>query len=139
MAMFNERMERAVLACCLLDGTPAVEECFNKKVSTQSFYIPTHCDIFRACLSLYKAKKEINSLTVGEHLRESGNLGRIGGYECLNSISDELETTAGIFQYIQSLKKYELFRSFQRIFTKANEAVEQQDAEPFEIAQQVSR
>lgn len=139
MAMFNERMERAVLACCLIDGTPAVEECFNKKVSAQSFYIPTHCDIFRACLSLYKTKKEINSLTVGEHLRESGNLGRIGGYECLNSISDELETTAGIFQYIQSLKKYELFRSFQRIFTKANEAVEQQDAEPFEIAMGVTK
>jgi replicative DNA helicase len=139
MAMFNERMERAVLACCLIDGRRAVEECFDKKVSAQSFYIPTHCDIFRACLSLYEAKKEINSLTVGEHLREHGNLGRIGGYECLNDITDEIEVTTGLFEYIQSLKKYELFRSFQRIFTKANEAIEQQDTEPFEIAMGVTK
>lgn len=139
MAMFNERIERAVLACCLIDGRLAVEECFNKKVSERSFYIPTHCDIFRACLSLYEAKKEINSLTVGEHLREHGNLGRIGGYECLNDITDEIEVTTGLFEYIQSLKKYELFRSFQRIFTKANEAIEQQDTEPFEIAMGVTK
>lgn len=139
MAIFNERIERAVLACCLIDGRRVIEECFNEKVSAQSFYIPTHCDIFRACLSLYEAKKEINSLTVGEHLREGGNLGRIGGYECLNSISDEVETTAGIFQYIQSLKKYELFRNLQCIFTKANEVIEQQDAEPLEIAMGVAK
>lgn len=134
MAMFNERMERAVLACCLIDGRRAVEECFNKKVSIRSFYIPTHCVIFRTCLLLYEAKKEINVLTVAEYLNEHGELGKVGGYECLNDISDEIETTAGFSQYIQYLKKYELFRSFQRIFTKANEAVEQQYAEPFEIA-----
>lgn len=139
MAMFNERMERAVLACCLIDGRRVVEECFNKKVSERSFYIPTHCVIFRACLLLYEAKKEIDLLTVGECLREHGELGKVGGYECLNDISDELEVTTGLFEYIQSLKKYELFRSFQRIFTKANEAVEQQGAEPFEIAMGVTK
>lgn len=137
--LVNERMERAVVACCILDGRRAVDECFGRKVTEKSFAVIRNRIVFRACLRLYEAGKEINSLTVGEDLREHGELGKVGDYPGLNAITDEIETTAGLWEYIEKLKEYELFRELQGIFTKACERVKQHTVNPLNLATRVAK
>lgn len=135
----NERMERAVVACCILDGRWVVDECFGRKVTEKSFAVIQNRIVFRACLRLYEAGKEINLLTVGEDLREHGELGKVGDYLCLNAIADEVETTAGLWEYIEKLKEYELFRELRYIFNKACESIERHTIEPLDLATRVAK
>jgi replicative DNA helicase len=135
----NERMERAVVACCILDGRRVIVECLRQKVTAKSFWVPQCCFVFRACLRLYEAKNEINLLTVGEDLREHGELEKIGGYACLNAITDEIDCTVCLYEYIKNLKKYELLRELQGVFAKACESVERCTIEPINLATRVAK
>lgn len=135
----NERMERAVVGCCILDGRQAVEECLGRKVTEKSFKVTQNRVVFQACLRLYEAGEEVNSLTVGEDLREHGELEKVGNYAGLNAITDEIECTVGLCGYIEKLKEYELFRELRRVFIKACEVTERCTAEPLNLATRVAK
>ena len=71
--------EQALLAACMLEGgQDSLSKCIDMKLTPSSFYIPAHAEIFKACLALYKAGSPVNVLTVGEQLRVTGKLERIG-------------------------------------------------------------
>lgn len=135
----NERIECAVVACCILDGRRAVVECLRQKVTEKSFEVPQNCITFRACLRLYKAGKEIDALTIAEDLQEHGELNKIGGYQGLNAITDVIQTTVGLPEFVEKLKKYELLRELQGIFTKACECVKQYTVEPLNLVTRVAK
>lgn len=134
----NERIECAVLACCILDGRRAVDECFKQKITEESFEAPQNRIVFRACLRLYEAGKEINVLTIAEDLREHTELEKIGGYPILNAITDTIETTFGLSEFIGKLKRYELFRNLSCVFMKAHEIAENHSNEPLDLATRVA-
>ena len=135
----SERMERAVVACCILDGRQAVTECLRQKVTAKSFWVPRNCIVFQACLRVCEARKEIDLLTVGEDLREHAELEKIGGYACLNAITDEIDCTVGLWEYIKKLKKYELLRELRGVFVKACESVERCIVEPLNLVTRVAK
>ena len=79
--------EQALLAACMLEGgQDSLSKCIDLKLSPNSFYIPAHAEIFKACLALYKANSPVNVLTVAEQLRVTGLLERVGNYAYLNQV-----------------------------------------------------
>lgn len=110
--------EQAVLAACMLEGgQDTLSKCVDMKLTPSSFYIPAHAEIFKTCLALYKAGSPVNVLNVGEQLRVTGKLERIGGYAYLNQVTDRIETTATLSYDAKKVKELETARSLVRFFT----------------------
>lgn len=109
--------EQALLAACMLEGgQDSLSKCIDMKLTPSSFYIPAHAEIFKACLALYKAGSPVNVLTVGEQLRVTGKLERIGNYAYLNQVTDRIETTAHLSFYAKKVKELEIARNLVRFF-----------------------
>ena len=109
--------EQALLAACMLEGgQDSLSKCVDMKLTPASFYIPAHAEIFKACLALYKAGSPVNVLTVGEQLRVTGKLERIGNYAYLNQVTDRIETTAHLSFYAKKVKELEIARNLVRFF-----------------------
>ena len=109
--------EQALLAACMLEGgQDSLAKCVDLKLTSNSFYIPAHAEIFKACLALYKAGSPVDTLTVGEQLRSMGLLERIGGYAYLNRVTDRIETTAHLGFYAKKVKELEIARNLVRFF-----------------------
>ena len=70
--------EQALLAACMLEGgQDSLTKCVDTKISADSFYLPAHSEIYKACLQLYEAGSPVNELTVAEQLKVGGKLERI--------------------------------------------------------------
>ena len=109
--------EQALLAACMIEGgQDSLSKCIDMKLTPSSFYIPAHAEIFKACLALYKAGSPVNVLTVGEQLRATGKLERIGNYAYLNQVTDRIETTAHLSFYAKKVKELEIARNLVRFF-----------------------
>lgn len=119
---YSAGYEQAVLAACLLEGgQECVSGCLELKLSPHSFYLPAHQEIFKACLDLFKAGKPVNVLTVGDRLRVDGVLERIGGEVYLNTVTDRIESPAGLAYYAQAVKNLEITRNLVHFFLKGLE------------------
>ena len=114
---YSVNFEQALLASCMLEGgQDSLAKCVDLKITPNSFYIPAHAEIFKACLGLYKAGAPINVLTVGEQLRITGSLERVGNYGYLNQVTDRIESPANLQHYAKNVKKLEIARSLVRFF-----------------------
>jgi replicative DNA helicase len=91
-------------------GQDSLTKCIDIKISSNSFYIPSHAEIFKVCLSLYEAGSPINELTVAEQLKTCGKLDCIGGYPYLNEVNNRIETPAHLTFYAKKVKELELVR-----------------------------
>jgi replicative DNA helicase len=109
--------EQALLAACMLEGgQDSLTKCIDIKISQNSFYIPSHAEIFKVCLTLYEAGSPINELTVAEQLKACGKLDRMGGYAYLNEVNNRIETPAHLTFYAKKVKELELVRRLVRFF-----------------------
>ncbi len=114
---YSVDFEQALLASCMLEGgQDSLAKCVDLKITPNSFYIPAHAEIFKACLGLYKAGAPINVLTVGEQLRITGSLERVGNYGYLNQVTDRIESPANLQYYAKNVKNLEIARSLVRFF-----------------------
>ena len=114
---YSVNFEQALLASCMLEGgQDSLAKCVDLKITPNSFYIPAHAEIFKACLGLYKAGAPINVLTVGEQLRITGSLERVGNYGYLNQVTDRIESPANLQHYAKNVKNLEIARSLVRFF-----------------------
>lgn len=114
---YSVDFEQALLASCMLEGgQDSLAKCVDLKITPNSFYIPAHTEIFKACLGLYKAGAPINVLTVGEQLRITGSLERVGNYGYLNQVTDRIESPANLQYYAKNVKNLEIARSLVRFF-----------------------
>ncbi len=114
--------EQALLAACMLEGgQDSIVKCIDLKISPDSFYLPSHAEIFKICLSLYEAGSPINELTVSEQLKANGKLERIGGYAYLSEVNNRIETPAHLSFYAKKIKELELTRRLIRFFLNSLE------------------
>jgi replicative DNA helicase len=97
-------------------GQDSLTKCIDIKISPNSFYIPSHAEIFKVCLSLYESGSPINELTVAEQLKACGKLDRMGGYAYLNEVNNRIETPAHLTFYAKKVKELELARRLVRFF-----------------------
>ena len=118
----SEEAEKGVLGSALIESDRVVELCSTAGLSAESFYVPAHRLLFEKLMQMYQAGKAIDLLTVGESLKLSGELDRVGGYDFLVRLVDSTPTSAHAEYYIEIVQQKHLFR---RIISQASETIDQ--------------
>ncbi len=136
--------ERSVLGSALLDPTALLQ--VLDKVRDEDFYLESHRIIWAGILELHSRGAGVDLLTLTNHLREAGQIERVGGATYLASLVDGLPDVANAEHYAAIVRdkavKRRLIAAAQRIMTtcsldhgEAREVVEAAQKDVFRIAE----
>ncbi|MBO7721723.1 MAG: replicative DNA helicase [Kiritimatiellae bacterium] len=105
----NPAAERAVLGSILLDATThgdehVLDECRTRGIVPEAFFNPANQTIYSAILKMSVEAKPIDALVLIEELRGDGRLEAIGGVGYIQSLIDQVPTTAHAEHYIGILR-----------------------------------
>ena len=111
----NTEAERAVLGSILLDTTGrsdgrVMDECRSRGVTPETFYDPANRAIFSAMLEMGMASKPLDALALIEELRRTNKLDAVGGVGYIQTLIDQVPTTAHAEHYIGILRAKHLRR-----------------------------
>ena len=101
--------ERAVLGSILLDTTGrsddrVMDECRTRGIIPEAFYDPCNRAIYTVMLEMSMASKPLDALSLIEELRRTGRIDAVGGVGYIQSLIDQVPTTAHAEHYIGILR-----------------------------------
>ena len=101
--------ERAVLGSILLNTTGrgedrVMDECRSRGVVADAFYDPANKAIYSTMLEMGAASKPLDALALIEELRRTNRLEAVGGVGYVQSLIDQVPTTAHAEHYIAILR-----------------------------------
>lgn len=99
----NIETEQGVLGCVLID--PALLETARERLpdGPLSFYDLRHQELFAALVELQTARKGIDLITLGQHLKDAGLLEGIGGLAYLSQLMDAVPSASNLSFYLDDL------------------------------------
>ena len=118
---YSEEAERGTLGAALLDASRVLDLCLVKQLAPEAFYVRTHSVIFETLLQMSREGRPIDILTVGDRLRDLGQLEVARGRPYLESLIDSTPTAAHAEYYIDIVYQKFLLR---RIIDRARAAVD---------------
>ena len=108
---FNIEAEQAVLGAILIaDKNMNVIDDINLRVD--DFYRPSHKIIYKAMLTLFKANKPIDNLTVIEYLDKTNKLEEAGGIACITSLVNCVPSASNVKYYADMVKDTAIRRKY---------------------------
>lgn len=117
----SEEAERGVLGSILMDASRVVDLATERQIRPDSFYIPAHRILYEHIFDLHDKGRPVDLLTVGDRLRDAGQLDLIGGRAALESLVDSCPTSAHAEYYIDIVRQKFLLR---RVIDSSREAIE---------------
>ncbi len=101
--------ERAVLGSILLDTTGrgedrVMDECRSRGIVSDAFYDPCNRAIYSTMLEMGAASKPLDALALIEELRRTNRLEAVGGVGYIQSLIDQVPTTAHAEHYMAILR-----------------------------------
>ena len=126
----NYEAERSVLCCLLIDGQKCNE--FASQLDENSFFNQKHKKIFNAIKQVISEGKAVNFVSVCDKLINSGNRDLT---DILSEISNLLTSAAACKEYVEIVKRDELFRQIIDTSNSIIEKVYDGDANSLEYAQ----
>lgn len=115
---YSSRAEGAVLGSILLEN-----ELFGVVhgiVSDEDFFVESSRIIFRAIKGLIESHEPVDHVTLGNYLKDKGELEKIGGVSTLSRLTDDVATTVNIETYATIVREK---ASVRRVIYAAQEAV----------------
>ncbi|MGN0853894.1 MAG: replicative DNA helicase [Kiritimatiellia bacterium] len=111
----NVEAERAVLGSILLDavgrsGDRVMDVCLTSGIRPETFYDPRNRAIYDVMLEMNRASKPLDALTLMEELRVTGALETVGGVGYVESLIDQVQTTANAEYYLSIIRGKHLRR-----------------------------
>ena len=105
----NVEAERAVLGSILLDTTShsddrVMDECRTRGIVPEAFYDPANRAIYAVMLEMAMTSKPLDALALIEELRRTNRLEAVGGVGYIQSLIDQVPTTAHAEHYIGILR-----------------------------------
>ena len=127
--------ERAVLGCILLDTVGrsddrVMDECRSRGVVPEAFYDPCNRLIYQTMLDMNRMSKPLDALSLVEELRRTNRLETVGGVGFVQSLIDQVPTTAHAEHYISIVKGKFLRRMLIERATKVVENSFDEDEHP---------
>lgn len=119
----NAEAEEAVIACCLLDDSPANYNSVTELVSADDFYIHRNQCIFGALGKLADASLPVDEIHLTEQLTRDENLDAVGGVASIYSIMDRVETSMQMNHYAKIVKEKSNLRKMNRAYRVATESI----------------
>lgn len=102
--------EQGVLGCILLSPRECLPVCMERFEDPEVFYDLRHRSIYMSLTSLYKADRSIDLITVGQDLKDKGELDEIGGLVYLNELPDKTPSAANLEHYLHIVTEKHVFR-----------------------------
>lgn len=99
----SQETEQGVLGCVLLD--PSLLEMVRERApeTVESFYDMRHQTLMTAMLALQAERKAIDMITLGQRLKDAGELEGIGGLAYLSQLQDAVPSAANLLYYLEDL------------------------------------
>jgi replicative DNA helicase len=119
----NAEAEEAVIACCLLNDSPANYNSVTELVSADDFYIHRNQCIFGALGKLADASLPVDEIHLTEQLTRDENLDAVGGVASIYSIMDRVETSMQMIHYAKIVKEKSNLRKMNRAYRVATESI----------------
>jgi len=112
----SSEAERAVLGSILLDATGrggdrVLDECRSRGITSDTFYEPVNRAVYDAMMKMSLASKPVDAISIIEELRTSGKLEAVGGVGYIQSLVDQVPTTAHAEHYIGIIRSKYLRRT----------------------------
>ena len=102
--------ERAVLGACLLDSQAAND--VRALLKAEDFYAPQHQLLYSSIVRLIDSGRPADPVTVGDVLREAGDLERSGGMAYLSGLLDAVPAPAAAVHYAAIVTEKSQLRSY---------------------------
>lgn len=106
----NIEAEQSVLGAILLSERSLYALIIEEGLQPEDFYRERHKVAYAAMLRLYAANEPIDSLTVTEALRQSGELEAAGGAEAIDDLTGSVPLVGNARRYAQIVKENALLR-----------------------------
>lgn len=106
----NLEAEQSVLGAILLADSTLYGLVINEGLKPEHFYREQHQIIYRAMLELYGESREIDVLTVTEHLRQTGRLDDVGGPAAIDALAGAVPAAANVREYARIVHSNALLR-----------------------------
>ncbi len=107
--------EESIIGAVLLDN-----EAFDRiadAISAEDFYVERHARVFAAMTVLADQSRPMDVVTVGEKLKQSGELQRIGGMAYLIELTERIATAANVEHYARIVRDKAVLRRLIRVST----------------------
>jgi replicative DNA helicase len=130
----SETAERALLACCLVDGAESVLTAEASGLTEADFYSPANALLFARFRAMVAAKVPVDIATLAEELAKAKELDACGGAAGLSRLADEVATTASRAYFIDEVAAKARFRAVRRAAMALQEAAQVEDADKVQVA-----
>lgn len=106
----NIEAEQSVLGAILLADTTLYGLVINEGLKPEHFYRAEHRTIYQAMLDLYGESREIDVLTVTEHLRSINRLDEVGGPAAIDALAGAAPAAGNVREYARIVHNNALLR-----------------------------
>ena len=119
----NPEAEEAVIACCLLNDSPANYNTVAESISADDFYIYRNQCIFGAIGKLVDASLPVDDIHLAEQLTRDNNLDEVGGIASIFNIMGRVETAVQMNHYANIVREKSNLRKMNRAYRIATESI----------------
>lgn len=103
--------EQGILGCIILDPNEAMPVCIDRIRKSEVWFDLRHRTIYEVLLELYDARTPIDSITLRQKLKDTGQLDAVGGIVFISTLPDMTPSAANVGHYLDILlEKYRLRR-----------------------------
>ena len=112
----NVEAERALLGSILLDavgrnGDRVMDICLTGGVNADTFFDPRNREVYATMLNMNRTSKPLDAITLMEELRTTGKLETVGGAGYVQTLIDQVQTTANAEYYLSIIRAKQLRRT----------------------------
>ena len=124
--------EKSLLSSMLQDPRDFIGLAIEQRLTAAHFYLPSHSTLFGFLVELFESGKEIELVSLVQHLLDRGLLDRIGGPSTLTDLFTYAPSSAHFHHHAQHVKDKFVLRS---IIENSNESIAQAYDAPAEVAE----
>ena len=129
--------EQAVIGACLLE--PNAIERIHDFLKPECFYRPKHQIIYKAISTLFKSNKQIDIITVSQHLTETKQLERVDGLVGITSMTNMVVSSAHLHSHATIIYHTYLSRQMIAFGMEMVTAGYNPERKPMEVLEEYSR
>jgi replicative DNA helicase len=118
----NLEAEQSVLGAVLLSDTALPALIIDERLQPEDFYRESHGLIFRAMLDIHQVGQPVDALTLTEHLKQNGELERVGGKGGVDVLAGSVPAVSHVRQYAKIVRENAMLR---RLLSSAYQIIEQ--------------
>jgi replicative DNA helicase len=135
----NLEAEQSVLGAVLLSDTALPALIIDENLKPADFYREAHAVIFQAMLDLHARGEPVDALTLAEHLKQTGQLERVGGRGAVDLLAASVPAVGNVRRYAGIVRDNAMLRRLLHASYDIQARVHSHDAPPRELVDLAER